>query len=134
MRLIRLAPLALLALQTQAAEGFDPVKDIAITVHGGILSVTVSRGAHLKVRTFKCVLGSQGELSLGPLPPASGVDEAGDPIWRGTVQVPLGGAQLEDPAKLTVTYQPCTEGPEGVCYLPQKRRLSVAASELNPRP
>lgn len=125
-----IASLVLLALPSQAAEGFDPVKDMAIALKGGVLSVVIPKGAHLKIRTFKVVLASQGRLKLGPLPPASGVDDAGDPIWHGTVRVVLRGKDLDQPASLIVTYQPCTEGPESVCFLPQKRTLSVAATEI----
>jgi thiol:disulfide interchange protein DsbD len=128
-------PLALVAVQSLAAEGFDPAKDIAISFNGGVLSVTMPPGAHLKMRTFKIALVTQGTLKLSPFPPATGEDEAGDPIWRGTVNVALRGKGLETPARLLVSYQPCTEGPQGVCYLPQKRTITVAASEFpSPRP
>jgi len=137
MKRIGCATFFLIALQAQAA-GFDPVKDVAITLRGGILSVAVPSGAHLKTRTFKITLLSKGTLKLGPLPPSAGIDDAGDPIWRGTVRVALTGAHLEDPAWLEVRYQPCTEGAAGVCYLPQKRKLEVVAAELaaepSPRP
>jgi hypothetical protein len=42
--------------------------------------------------------------------------------------VALRGRDLEDPVRITVTYQPCTEGPDAVCFLPVKRTLSVAAT------
>jgi hypothetical protein len=116
-----------LALQAAA---FDPVKDVAISITSGVLSLTVPRGAHLKARLFKVALTSPGILRLGALPASAEKDEAGDPIWRGTVQVELKGHALEDPARLVITYQPCTEGPEGMCFLPVKRTLVVSASEI----
>jgi hypothetical protein len=42
----------------------------------------------------------------------------------------LKASGLEDPVRLVLTYQPCIEGPDGVCFLPVKRTLSVSASEL----
>jgi hypothetical protein len=119
----------LIPLQLQAA-GFDAVKDVPLTLVGGVLSLTVPRGVHLKVATFRITLASQGTLQPGPLPPAPDRDEAGDPIWRGTIRVALRGHGLEDPVRITVIYQPCTEGPNAVCYLPVKRTLVGAASEV----
>jgi hypothetical protein len=122
-------PGLLLALPLQAA-GFDPVKDVPMALVGGILSLTVPPGVHLKVATFRITLTSPGSLQPGPLPPATERDEAGDPIWRGTLRVEFRGRDLEDPVRVTVTYQPCTEGPDAVCYLPVKRTLVVGASEV----
>jgi hypothetical protein len=127
-RSVALIMLASLALK--AGAGFDPVKDVSISVSGGVLSVTVPQDVHLKVRMFKVVLASGGVLRLGNLPPPAGQDEAGDPIWRGTVCVALHGSSLEDPARLVITYQPCTEGPNGMCFLPMKRFLAVSAAEI----
>jgi hypothetical protein len=124
-----LVPGLLLVLPLQAA-GFDPVKDVPVALAEGVLMLTVPPGVHLKVATFRITLASQGTLQPGPLPPATDRDEAGDPIWRGTLRVALRGRDLEDPARVTVIYQPCTEGPDAVCYLPVKRTLVVAASEV----
>ena len=127
--------MGLLVMNLQAGTGFDPVKDVPMTLAGGVLSLTVRRGVHLKVATFRITLASRGTLQPGPLPPATERDEAGDPIWRGTLRVELRGRDLEDPVKVAVTYQPCTEGPDAVCYLPVKRTLTVAAKEVpSPRP
>jgi hypothetical protein len=122
--------LGLFVLHLQAGTGFDLVKDVPITLVGGVLSLVVPPGVHLKVKAFRITLVSQGTLHLGPLPPATDRDEAGDPIWRGTLRVALRGSDLQDPVKVSVTYQPCTEGPEAVCYLPLKRTLTVAATEI----
>ena len=126
----RIAFWALAPLILQASVGFDPVKDIPVALAGGVLSVTVPPGAHLKVQAFRIVLSSPGTLRLGPLPPATDRDDAGDPIWRGTVRVALKGSGLQDPVKLVITYQPCTEGPDAICYLPVKRTLMVPAAEV----
>lgn len=120
-----LAP-ALLIARTE----FDPVADVAVKVAGGVLTLSVPPGVHLKVRGFRVTLASRGVLRLGPLPPGSGVDEAGDPIWRGGVKVRLRGEGLEDPVRLVVTYQPCTEGADGRCFLPVRRVLAVPLSAL----
>ena len=118
--LMILAPLLL-----QADSGFDPVKDVPLSASNGVLSVVVPQGVHLKARLFNVALVSSGTLRLGALPPSSGQDEAGNPIWRGTVQVSLKGSGLEDPVRLVITYQPCTEGPDGMCFLPVRRTLVV---------
>jgi hypothetical protein len=120
----------MMALMPQAGPGFDPVKDVPVSVSNGVLSVTMPPGAHLKARPFRITLVSGGTLWLGALPAPDGQDEAGDPIWRGVVKVGLKGTDLEHPARLVITYQPCTEGPEGVCFLPVKRTLAVLATEI----
>jgi|ERR1035438_4851697 hypothetical protein len=125
MALVVLIPLTLLAEPT-----FDPDKDVPLSVASGVLSLTVPEGIHLKARMFKVALASRGTLRLGHLPPPTDQDEAGDPIWRGTVQVPLAGHNLEDPAQLVITFQPCTEGRDGICFLPVKRPLAVPRGEI----
>jgi hypothetical protein len=126
----RVAVWALAPFILQAGAGFDPVKDVPVVLAGGVLSVTVPPGAHLKVQTFRIVLSSHGTLRPGPLPPATDQDDAGDPIWRGTIRVGLKGSGLQDPVKLMVTYQPCTEGPDAICYLPVKRTLTASVAEV----
>jgi hypothetical protein len=125
----RLLPLLLL-LAPLRAEGFDPQRDVRIQVVAGVLTLSLPEAVHLKVRTFRVALLSKGVLTRGPLPEAPERDEAGDPILRGTLRVRLAGRDLEEPARLQVTFQPCTEGPSGVCFLPQKRTLAVAAGEI----
>jgi thiol:disulfide interchange protein DsbD len=125
----------LLALLSLPAWAFDPAMDVALAAVPGGLRVAVPSGAHLKQRTFKVVLASpRGRLAVGPLPPSTGQDEAGDPIWRGVVFIPLLGQGLPDPVSLAVTYQPCTEGPAGVCYLPQHRTVTARAADLEAGP
>ena len=109
---------------------FDPAKDVRVRVEAGRLLLSCPAGAHLKQRGFKVVLRSAGRLAVGPLPPATDRDEAGDPIWRGPVAVPLRGEDLADPVELSVTFQPCTEGEGGVCYLPQHRTVQAKAADL----
>ncbi len=128
MRLLR--PETLLCLPLAAGAAFDPVKDVAITVSGGILAISLPAGAHLKAARFNVVLRGPGNLKVGPLPKPSGTDEAGDSIWRGAVAVPITGEGLEESSRLEVTYQPCTEGPEGRCYLSLKRVLKPSAADL----
>jgi hypothetical protein len=123
--LMMMAPLII-----QAGPSFNPVNDVPISIANGELSVIVPPGAHLKARAFRVTLVSNGTLRLGPLPPAIDQDEAGDPIWRGVVKVGLKGAGLENPTRLVITYQPCTEGPDGRCFLPVKRTLAVPVVEI----
>ncbi len=130
-RNLRILPwIAIFAVRLLA---FDPAKDVGIQVRRGHLRVEIPEGVHLKVRAFKvALLSSPGQVRLGALPPASGKDETDDPIWRGTVEVPLHGEGLMDPVELRVTFQPCTEGEAGVCFLPQRRVVTVRAADLMP--
>jgi hypothetical protein len=127
---LRSTLVVMMPLLLRAGPGFDPVKDVPMSVAGGVLSMTVPPGAHLKVRAFQLKLTSKGTLRFDALPPADGQDEAGDPIWRGLVKIHVKGIALENPARLIVTYQPCTEGPDGMCFLPVKRTLAVPAVEI----
>jgi hypothetical protein len=126
--------LFLAAAQVLPAAAFDPLKDVPVVLAGGVLSVTLPEGVHLKVRSFKVALISRGALTCAALPPTRETDDAGDPILRGTVRVRLSGRALEDPARLRVTYQPCTEGPDGVCFLPVNRALTAPAGEISEEP
>lgn len=125
-----LAPWLLAPLLLQAGARFDPVKDVPVSLAGGVLTLTLPRGVHLKARVFRVVLLSGGTLRLGALPPATEQDEVGDPIWRGTVAVELKGRALEDPVRLEIRYQPCTEGPDGTCFLPQARAFRASKAEI----
>ena len=129
----RIAILSLaLALPALASpKAFDPAKDIEISLHQGVLTLQVPKDVHLKVRFFK-VEAKAGGVTTGKLPQASGQDEVGDPVWRGTLLVPLRGGQLKDPVELQVTYQPCSEGEGGVCYRAQHRTLVVSAADFEP--
>ena len=118
-----------------AAQGpkrpFDPAKDVEMSFDKGMLTLRVPAGVHLKQRFLKVELTTHpGSLRVGPLPPADGKDDAGDPVWRGTLNIPLAGADLKDPVVLKVTYQPCTEGADSVCFLPQHRLLTVASGSI----
>ncbi len=120
----------MVAAQALSAAGFDPARDVSLTVAGGALSLTLPENVHLKARSFKVALVSRGQLTCAPLPATSEIDDAGDPILRGTVRLALTGRNLEDPVRLLVTYQPCIEGEGGVCYLPTKRTVAAAAAEI----
>lgn len=97
----------------------------------GVFTLSLPAGVHLKRRFLAVKLTTHpGTLTLGPLPPTDGRDEAGDPVWHGTLRVPLHGQGLGDSVVLQITYQPCTEGPGSVCYLPQHRLLTVSAADL----
>ena len=125
----------LLLLLTTVGRAFDPAQDVALAVVPGGLRMVLPPGVHVKVGTFRVALApGPGRLEVGPMPPAVGRDAAGDPVWRGTVVIPLRGRGLADPVRLAVTCQPCTEGPNGVCYLPQHRTVSGRAADLAPVP
>ncbi len=115
----------------RAIVGFDPVKDVGLAFQKGAVVVTVPAGAHLNV-AFMTVekQGGPGTLTMGKLPPGDGKDDLGDPIWHGTVRIPVTGAGLAGTVTLAVTYQPCTEGEGGVCYPPTTRTISVKAAEI----
>jgi len=135
-RRIRLLPGLLAALSalpvTAAPRPFDPVKDVDMAVIRGVLILTLPPGVHLKRRFFKVELASvPGTVTAGSLPPTDGTDDAGDPVWHGTLRVPLAGAGLKDPVVLRITYQPCTEGKGSVCYLPQHRLLPATAAGIS---
>lgn len=123
----------LLGLGPLSAQGFDPEKDIGMTVSKGVLTLTVPPKVHLKTAFMKVALvpGQPGSLKAGPVPAPHDKDELGDGIWRGRVAVPLAGEGLAGDVAMEVTYQPCTEGEGGVCFPPTKRVLRVAASELS---
>ena len=125
-----LIPFLMVAAQALSAAGFDPAKDVALSVAGGALFLRLPDNVHLKARSFKVALVSRGSLTCAPLPATSEIDDAGDPILRGTVRLALAGRKLEDPVRLLVTYQPCTAGPDGVCFLPIKRTLAASAEEI----
>jgi thiol:disulfide interchange protein DsbD len=128
MKLWRFSLVLLLAVPLLA---FDPAKDVAVAVRRGQLLLQVPPGVHLKQRGFRVTLASSpGGLTLGPLPAATGRDGAGDPIWSGTVRVPLHGEGLLDPVALRVTFQPCTDGEDGLCYLPQHRLVSATVADF----
>jgi hypothetical protein len=130
MRRLFVVLLVLAPLLLRAETGFDPVNDVPATVSDGVLTLSVPRGVHLKAQLFHVVLASRGALQLGHLPPPMDQDEAGEPIWRGTVRVTLTGRDLGDPVRLVITYQPCTEGKDGVCFLPVKRPLTVPRADI----
>lgn len=94
--------------------------------------MSVPEGAHLKKAFMKVVPkpGTPGKLRVGKLPPATGRDELGDPIWHGTVAIPLHGEGLKGEVEIRVTYQPCTEGEGGVCFTPTERTLRIRASDV----
>ena len=111
--------------------GFDPARDILVSFDQGSVVLAAPAGVHLKSRFLGVTLASgPGSLALGPLPGTLDVDEAGDPVDRGQVRLPLSGEGRAGEVELEVRYQPCTEGARGVCYLPMTRRLRVSAQAI----
>ena len=115
----------------RAIVGFNPVKDVTLAFDKGAVVATVPEGAHLKA-AFMSVekQGGPGTLTMGQLPPGDAKDELDDPVWHGSVRIPVTGVGLSGTVTLAVTYQPCTEGEGGVCYPPTTRVLSVKASDI----
>jgi len=103
---------------------FDPAKDVQITFSPGAVLLSVPPGANLKARMLAVTqVSGSGSLRVGPLPKAVELDEAGDPIYHGVVRIPVSG--LAGDEALEVRYQACTEGPQGICYLPLFRRIGA---------
>ncbi|GLH69645.1 thiol:disulfide interchange protein DsbD [Geothrix rubra] len=115
----------------KADPSFDPVKSVSLGFQGGAVVLSAPPGAHLK-SAFMAVekQGGPGSLKVGKLPPGDAKDEIGDPVWHGTVRIPVSGTGLAGTVALAVTYQPCTEGEGGVCYPPTTRTLQVKAAEI----
>ncbi|HEX9011336.1 MAG TPA: cytochrome c biogenesis protein CcdA, partial [Holophagaceae bacterium] len=115
----------------RADAAFDPVKSVSLGFDKGAVVVTAPAGAHLK-SAFMAVekQGGPGSLKVGQLPPGDAKDEIGDPVWHGTVRIPVSGTGLAGMVTLAVTYQPCTEGEGGVCYPPTTRTLQVKAADI----
>ena len=120
------------------AGGFDPVRDVRITFKDGAVTVAAPAGSHLKARFLSVtrvpgdgnLTAAAGILLAGALPPSTERDEAGDPIYHGSVRLPVAGQGLAGEVVLEVHYQPCTEGEDGICFMPMVRRLTVAAGAI----
>ncbi|HEU4950957.1 MAG TPA: cytochrome c biogenesis protein CcdA [Holophagaceae bacterium] len=135
LRRLLLSVLALPALLSPArAQGaFNPATSVKLGFDHGAVVVTAPAGSHLKAAFMKVVKADgPGRIELGPLTPTNAQDELGDPIWHGTVRIPVKGEGLRGPVTLKVTYQPCTEGTGGVCYPPTTRDLTVDAAAIPP--
>ena len=130
MRFLRHLLLAAFALPA-FAQGFDPATSVKLAFDKGAVVVEAPAGSHLKAAFMKVEKAEgPGTIALGAMTPTNAVDELGDPIWHGTVRIPVKGEGLVGTVKLAVTYQPCTEGVGGVCYAPTTRELSVPAASI----
>ena len=115
----------------RALVGFDPLKDVTLAFDKGAVVATVPPGAHLKAAFMEVAKkAGPGTVTMGKLPPGDAKDELDEPIWHGTVRIPVTGAGLSGTVALDVTYQPCTEGEGGVCFPPTTRTLKVKASAI----
>lgn len=125
--------LALMALPALAQGSFDPATSVSVAFDQGAVVVVAPAGAHLKAAFMKVAkTGGPGTLTTGAMTPPNAQDELGDPVWHGTVRIPLKGEGLRGTVTLAVTYQPCTEGTGGVCYPPTTRELKVPAAAIPP--
>jgi thiol:disulfide interchange protein DsbD len=115
----------------QRAIHLDPEQDVKVAFQKGAVVVSVPEGAHLKKSFMAVTLKSKsGTLTVGALPKTTGVDELGDPVWHGSVRIPITGEGLTGTVELEVQYQPCTEGEGGVCFPPTSQTLKVKAAEI----
>ncbi len=134
MRTLKLFLLALfmtVGVWAQRAIHLDPESDVKVSLQKGAVVVSVPEGAHLKKSFMAVTLKSKpGSLKAGPLPQPTGVDELNEPVWQGSVRIPLLGEGLTGTVELEVQYQPCTEGEGGVCYPPTVQMLKVKASDI----
>ncbi len=132
MRFMRLL-LVCFAAPLAAQGGFDPATSVKLAFAKGAVVVSAPQGAHLKAAFMKVEKkDGPGAIKVGAMTPTNAVDELGDPIWHGTVRIPLTGQGLTGTVTLAVTYQPCTEGEGGVCYPPTTRDLTVDAAAIPP--
>jgi len=131
LKLLFLAMLVAVGAWAQRAINLDPEKDVKVSFQKGAVVVSVPEGAHLKKSFMAVALKSKpGSLKVGAMPKTTGVDELGDPVWHGTVRIPVSGEGLTGSAELEVQYQPCTEGEGGVCFPPTTQTLRVKAAEI----
>lgn len=131
LKLLFLAMFLTVGVWAQRAINLDPESDVKVSLQKGAVVVSVPEGAHLKKSFMAVTLKSKpGSLKAGPLPAATGVDELNEPIWQGSVRIPLLGEGLTGTVELEVQYQPCTEGDGGVCYPPTVQTLKVKASDI----
>ncbi|BDU78182.1 protein-disulfide reductase DsbD family protein [Mesoterricola sediminis] len=128
-RLLSLAALVLALTGTNPAAAADPRIDVAFKK--GEVVITVPQGTHIKKSFTEVRLDGRGRLKPAALPRADAKDELGDDIYHGTVRIPVAGEGLQDPAKLLVQYQACTEGEGGNCYPPTEVELKIKAADLN---
>jgi len=115
-------------------QGFDPEKDVKVSWRDGAVIVTVPSVAHASDLVVFLKPGSPGKLSVGPMPPHSGVDALGAPYWGGTVRIPVKGEGLKDPVVLIVSFQSCMEGEGGQCFPPVDKQLKIKVSEISNDP
>lgn len=105
---------------------FRPIESIRIEQNGDRLVIQIPPKAHLKTTFLKVeALSSPQAIRMGALPRASGQDELGDDIYRQELIWPIFFNTVEPELELTVTYQPCTEGPGGICYPPTQQKIKV---------
>lgn len=110
----------------QAQVEFRPIESIRIEQNADRLVIQIPPKAHLKTTFLKVeALSSPQAIRMGTLPRASGQDELGDDIYRQELIWPIFFNTVEPELELTVTYQPCTEGPGGICYPPTQQKIKV---------
>ena len=114
------------SLWGQVSVEFRPVESIRILQNQDRLVIQIPPKAHLKTTFLKVeALSSPQAIRMGELPKASGKDELGDNIYRQELIWPILFNTTETDLELTVTYQPCTEGPGGICYPPTQQKIKV---------
>ncbi len=105
---------------------FRPVESIRIQQDENRIVIQTPPIAHLKKAFLKVEsLEDPKAVRMGRLPKATEQDELGDDIYRQELILPLIFDTSASELELTVTYQPCTEGPGGICYPPTQQKIKV---------
>jgi len=112
------------------AQDFNPEKDIKATWRNGAVVLDVPSVAHASDIAVFLKPGSQGKISIGPLPPPSGADALGAPYWGGAIRIPVKGNGLKDPVVLMVSFMSCMEGEGGQCFPPVDKELRIKAKDI----
>lgn len=114
----------------QTPTAFHPKTSIQIQQKEDRLVILIPPKTHLKTTFLKVESTSSPQaIRMGTLPPASGQDELGDDIYRQELIWPMLFNTSEPELEVTVTYQPCTEGPGGICYPPTQQKIKVRPVE-----
>ncbi|MDR0498505.1 MAG: thioredoxin fold domain-containing protein [Holophagales bacterium] len=120
----------LLSFLPTYSQDFDPEKNVSVSLRNGAVLLNVPATAHATEIFVALKPGSQGKLTVGALPPPSGIDSTGSSYWTGNVRIPVKGEGLKDPVVLVVSYMTCLEGEGGMCFPPVDKELTVKMADI----
>lgn len=121
-------------LQGTEIKNFHPVKSITVEQDGSAIVLRPPEGVHFKkafLEISSLDLSTDMYIGISNLPLTTLVDELGDPIYQGVLRIPIEGKNLGSQTKIKIVYQPCTEGPGGVCYPPTTQELIIDGMQVN---